>query len=65
MSKELKSGKLRIDKAKVKQDEKLDGKYLFHQRPAPVGRGYCLGLQAVARGSIEEAVGGEYLHFCI
>ena len=27
--KELKSGKLRIDKAKVKQDEKLDGKYLL------------------------------------
>lgn len=27
--KELQSGKLRIDKAKVKQDEKLDGKYLL------------------------------------
>ena len=27
--KELKSGKLKIDKAKVKQDEKLDGKYLL------------------------------------
>jgi len=27
--KELKSGKLRIDKAKVKQEEKLDGKYLL------------------------------------
>lgn len=27
--KELKNGKLRIDKAKVKQDEKLDGKYLL------------------------------------
>jgi len=27
--KELKSGKLRIDKTKVKQDEKLDGKYLL------------------------------------
>jgi hypothetical protein len=27
--KELKSGQLRIDKAKVKQDEKLDGKYLL------------------------------------
>jgi transposase len=27
--KELKSGKLRIDKAKVKQDKKLDGKYLL------------------------------------
>ena len=27
--KELKSGKLKIDKAKVRQDEKLDGKYLL------------------------------------
>ncbi len=27
--KELKSGKLKIDKAKVKQDERLDGKYLL------------------------------------
>ena len=27
--KELKSGKLKIDKAKVKRDEKLDGKYLL------------------------------------
>jgi transposase len=27
--KELKSGKLKIDKAKVKQEEKLDGKYLL------------------------------------
>jgi transposase len=27
--KELKSGKLKIDKAKIKQDEKLDGKYLL------------------------------------
>jgi transposase len=27
--KELKSGKLKIDRAKVKQDEKLDGKYLL------------------------------------
>jgi transposase len=27
--KELKSGKLKIDKAKDKQDEKLDGKYLL------------------------------------
>lgn len=27
--KELKSGKLRIDRAKVKQDERLDGKYLL------------------------------------
>ena len=27
--KELKSGKLKIDKAKVAQDEKLDGKYLL------------------------------------
>jgi transposase len=27
--KELKSGKLKIDNAKIKQEEKLDGKYLF------------------------------------
>jgi hypothetical protein len=27
--KELKSGKLKIDKAKVKQEERLDGKYLL------------------------------------
>lgn len=27
--KELKSGKLRIDRARVKQDEKFDGKYLL------------------------------------
>ena len=27
--KELKSGKLKIDKAKVKQDETLEGKYLL------------------------------------
>ena len=28
-AKELKSSKLKIDKAKVKQDEKLDGNYLL------------------------------------
>jgi len=43
--KELKSGKLKIDKAKVKQDEKLDGKYLLSTSdkslsPTDVALGY-------------------------
>ncbi|TKB09252.1 IS1634 family transposase [Desulforhopalus sp. IMCC35007] len=43
--KELKSGKLRLDKAKVKQDEKLDGKYLLstsdqHMSAEDIALGY-------------------------
>jgi hypothetical protein len=43
--KELKSGKLRIDKAKVRQEEKLDGKYLLstsdqHLSAADIALGY-------------------------
>jgi len=43
--KELKSGKLRIDKARVKQDEKLDGKYLLstsdlHMSAEDIALGY-------------------------
>ena len=42
--KELKSGKLKIDKAKVQRDEKLDGKYLLSTSDA------SLSAEDIARG---------------
>ncbi|MGV7224765.1 MAG: IS1634 family transposase [Nitrospinales bacterium] len=42
--KELKSGKLKIDKAKVQRDEKLDGKYLLSSSDA------SLSAEDIARG---------------
>jgi transposase len=42
--KELKSGKLKIDKAKIQQDEKLDGKYLLSSSDE------SLSAEDIARG---------------
>ena len=41
------AGLLRVDKAKIKTEENLDGKYLLRSiRPGPVRRGHRPGLQA-------------------